>query len=108
MILITVKFPIREDKLAEWRELSRWYAENVTQEPGNEFFEFSQSLLEPGTFVCIEGFRDAAAGEAHMATEHVKTFMDKMPDIVSAQPQIIYVDADEVDGFGPMGEIQPR
>lgn len=108
MILITVKFPIREDKLDEWRELSADYARNVTQEPGNEFFEFSQSLLEPNTFVCIEGFRDGAAGEEHMATEHVKTFMEKMPDIVSAQPQIIYVDAEEVDGFGPMGEIQPR
>jgi len=26
---------------------------------------------------------------------------------VSAQPQIIYVDTPH-DGFGPMGEIQPR
>ena len=25
-----------------------------------------------------------------------------------AQPQIIYVDAEEVTGFGPMGEITPR
>lgn len=31
-----------------------------------------------------------------------------MPDIVSAQPQIIYVDAEEITGFGPMGEIEPR
>jgi hypothetical protein len=31
-----------------------------------------------------------------------------MPDIVSAQPQIIYVDAEDVAGFGPMGEITPR
>ena len=43
-----------------------------------------------------------------MAQEHVARFMQEMPDIVSAQPQIIYVDAEEVTGFGPMGEISPR
>ena len=29
MILITVKFPIRTDKLSEWKELSSYYAEAV-------------------------------------------------------------------------------
>jgi hypothetical protein len=29
------------------------------------------------------------------------------PDLVATQPQIIYIDAPH-DGFGPMGEIQPR
>lgn len=108
MIQITVKFPIREDKMSEWEEISADYAEAVTAEPGNIFFEFSRSVLEPQTFICIEGFRDDAAGKEHMAQPHVEKFMGVMPDIVSAQPQIIYVDAEEVDGFGPMGEIQPR
>lgn len=108
MILITVKFPIREDRLEQWRELSTFYAEAVTAEPGNEFFEFSESVLEPNTFVCIEGFKDAAAGGDHMQQSHVARFMSEMPDIVAAQPQIIYVDAPEVDGFQPMGEIKPR
>lgn len=108
MILITVKFPIREDRLEQWDELSRFYATAVNEEPGCVFFEFSRSLTEPNTFVCIEGFRDSAAGGEHMAQEHVARFMAEMPDIVSAQPQIIFVDAEEVTGFGPMGEISPR
>ena len=108
MILITVKFPIREDKLEEWRELSAYYAKSVNEEPGCVFFEFSKSLTEPDTFVCIEGFRDSEAGGEHMKQAHVERFMSQMPDIVSAQPQIIYVDAEEVSGFGPMGEITPR
>ena len=65
------------------------------------------SLTEPNTFVCIEGFRDSAAGGEHMAQEHVARFMREMPDIVSARPQIIYVDAEEVTGFGPMGRDHP-
>ncbi len=108
MILITVKFPIRQDRLEEWQELSSYYAKAVNEEPGCEFFEFSRSVTDPQTFVCIEGFRDSAAGQEHMAQAHVARFMAEMPDIVSAQPQIIYVEADGVTGFGPMGEIAPR
>ena len=28
--------------------------------------------------------------------------------LVSAQPEILYIDSPEVKGFGPMGEIKPR
>lgn len=108
MILITVKFPIRTDKLSEWKELSSYYAEAVNAEPGCEFFEFAQSVLEPQTYICIEGFTNSDAGGAHTKTEHFSRFVEDMPDIVSAQPQIIYVDAEEITGFGPMGEIEPR
>jgi quinol monooxygenase YgiN len=108
MILITVKFPIRPDKMDEWRQLSASYAAAVNAEPGCEFFEFSQSVDHPNTFVCIEGFTDSAAGQAHMQQAHVARFMSEMPDIVSARPKIIYVDAEEVLGFADMGEIAPR
>ena len=108
MILIVVKFPIRPDRQREWEELSAFYAESVNAEPGCLFFEFSRSVDDPQTYVTVEGFRDAAAGQEHMQQDHVARFMSEMPDIVSAQPQIIYVDADEVSGFGPMGEISPR
>ena len=108
MILITVKFPIREDRLEEWHALSDYYAKSVNEEPGCVFFEFSRSVDDPQTYVTVEGFRDAAAGQEHMQQAHVARFMSEMPDIVSAQPQIIYVDAEEVSGFGPMGEITPR
>lgn len=108
MILITVKFPIRPDREEQWKELSDYYATAVNTEPGCDFFEFSRSIEDPHTYVCIEGFRDGDAGAEHMKQAHVARFMAEMPDIVSAQPQIIYVDAPQVDGFGPMGEIVPR
>jgi hypothetical protein len=31
-----------------------------------------------------------------------------MSELVAEQPQIIYVDAPDVSGFGPMGEVRPR
>ncbi|SFL49096.1 putative quinol monooxygenase [Geodermatophilus ruber] len=108
MILIVVKFPVRPERVDEWTTLAREYAQAVNQEPGSLFFEWSRSLEEPDTFVCVEGFRDADAGAAHTKTEHFAKFVQIAPDLVSAQPQIIYVDAPEVSGWGPMGEIQPR
>ena len=42
-----------------------------------------------------------------MKQDHVARFMAEMPDIVSAQPQIIYIDAQDVRGFGPMGRSPP-
>src|SRR3954451_24640003 len=108
MILIVVKFPVRPERAAEWPTLAGEYARAVNQEEGNLFFEWSKSLEEPDTFVCVEGFRDAAAGSAHVGTQAFKDFVEKAPDLVAAQRQVIYVDATDVAGWGPMGEIQPR
>lgn len=108
MILIMIKFPIRPEKTDEWLKLADDYTRAVRAEPGNHFFQFSRSLEDENEYVCIEGFQDGDAGQAHMKTDHVGWFMNTAPDFVAAQPKIIYVDADEVVGWNDMGEIQPR
>ena len=108
MILIVVKFPVRPERADEWATLAGEYARAVREEEGNLFFEWSRSLDEPDTFVCVEGFRDSDAGASHVGTDAFKRFVDVAPDLVAAQPQIIYVDAPDVAGWGPMGEIRPR
>ena len=108
MILIVVKFPVRPERAEEWSALAAGYARAVDAEDGSLFFEWSRSVEEPGTWVCIEGFRDADAGAAHVGTQAFRDFVWKAPDLVAAQPQIIYVDSPDLTGWGPMGEIQPR
>ncbi len=108
VILIVVKFPVRPERADEWAALAAGYARAVDAEEGSLFFEWSRSLEEPDTYVCVEGFRDADAGAAHVGTEAFRSFVEQAPDLVSDQPQIIYVDAPDVAGWGPMGEIQPR
>ena len=107
MILINIKMQIRPEKMDEWLALADSYAKDVNAEPGCLFFQFSRSLTDANEFICIEGFTDADAGAAHVKNSHVKRFFAAAPDLVSAQPQIIYIDTPH-DGFGPMGEIQPR
>jgi quinol monooxygenase YgiN len=107
VILINIKFPIRPDKTDEWLALVDSYAKAVNTEEGCLFFQFSRSLTDENEYICIEGFRDALAGSSHVQQPYVKDFFAAAPDLVSAQPQIIYIDTPH-DGFGPMGEIQPR
>jgi quinol monooxygenase YgiN len=108
VILIVVKIPVRPERADDWSALSDEYTRAVRAEEGSLFFEWSKSLDEPDTYVLVEGFRDASAGAAHTATQAFKDFVERAPDLVAAQPQIIYVDAPDVSGWGPMGEIQPR
>ena len=107
MILINLKMPIRPDKIDEWLALADSYAKDVNSEDGCLFFQFARSLTDENEFVCIEGFKDAEAGATHVKQPYVKRFFDTAPDLVSERPQIIYIDTPH-DGFGPMGEIQPR
>ena len=107
MILINITMQIRPEKMDEWLRLADAYASDVNSEPGCLFFQFARSLKNDNAFVCIEGFTDAEAGAAHVKQPYVKKFFDTASDLVSAQPQIIYIDTPH-DGFGPMGEIQPR
>jgi quinol monooxygenase YgiN len=108
MILINVKFPVRPDKMDEWLELAGSYAKAVNAEEGSVYFEFSRTLDDPNTFICIEAFRDGEAGGAHVKTEHAVKFFARAPYLVSAQPQIVYIDSPDFQGWGPMGEIQPK
>jgi quinol monooxygenase YgiN len=108
VILIVVKFPVRPERADEWQSVAADYARAVNAEEGSLFFEWSRSLDDPDTFVCVEGFRDADAGASHVGTDAFRKFVDAAPDLVAAQPQIIYVDAPDVAGWGPMGEISPR
>jgi quinol monooxygenase YgiN len=107
MILINIKMQIRPEKMDQWLALADSYARDVNSEDGCLFFQFARSLTNDNEFVCIEGFKDAESGATHVKQPYVKKFFDTAPDLVATQPQIIYIDTPH-DGFGPMGEIQPR
>ena len=107
MILINIKFQIRPEKMDQWLALADSYAKDVNSEEGCLFFQFARSLTDANEFICIEGFTDAEAGGAHVKHSYAKRFFELTPDLVATQPQIIYIDTPH-DGFGPMGEIQPR
>lgn len=107
MILIVVKWKIRPEKVDGFLDQVASFTAGTRSEEGNLFFEWSRSVDDPDTFVLVEGFRDGDAGAAHVQTEHFRRAIAELPDWVAETPQIIHMNA-EGDGWGPMGEVQPR
>ena len=62
------------------------------------FFEWSRSVDASNHFVLVEAFADDA-GEAHVTSEHFKTTMAWMPEVIARKPEIINVHV-PLDGWG--------
>jgi quinol monooxygenase YgiN len=58
-------------------------------------------------FVLIEAFRDAAAGAAHVSSEHFQKAMATLPAAIAATPRIVNVEVPG-EGWSQMAELQPR
>lgn len=104
MILINVKFPVQPAYADRWPQIVREFTEATLAEPGNKWFEWSRSVADPTTYVLIEAFEDDAA-EAHVNSAHFSQMREEFPRYLSATPQIISQQVD-VEGWGPMGELQ--
>ena len=107
MIFIVVKWNIRPERSDEWLDLVSDFTAGTRAEPGNLFFDWSRSVDDPNQFVVVEAFRDGEAGAAHVNSEHFKTAMSWMPDLVATKPEIINAEIPG-DGFGEMAEVTPR
>lgn len=106
MIVITVKFDVKEEFADQWPELVREYTEATRAEQGNLWFEWSRSLDDPNTFVLIEAFTDDGAGP-HVNSEHFAKAMGPggLGQYVVARPRIVSVQAPG-EGWSELGEIQ--
>ncbi|MFI1968684.1 antibiotic biosynthesis monooxygenase [Streptomyces cinnamoneus] len=107
MIFIVVKFTVRPERSEEWLDLVQDFTEATRQEPGNIFYEWSRSVDEPHQFVLVEAFAGPEAGEAHVNSEHFKTAMAWMPDVIARTPEIINVEVPG-QGWSAMAELSPR
>ncbi|MEV0423639.1 putative quinol monooxygenase [Streptosporangium canum] len=106
MIFIAVKFTVRPERSEEWLSLVDDFTQATRQEPGNVFFEWSRSVETPHQFVLLEAFASSAAGEAHVSSEHFKTAMAWMPEVIAKTPEIINVEVPG-DGWSQMAELTP-
>jgi quinol monooxygenase YgiN len=107
MIFIAVKFSIRPAGADQWLARVAPFTAATRAEPGNVFFEWSRSVERPNQFVSLEAFRDRAAGEAHVHSEHFQAAMAWMPDAIAETPEIIHVEVPG-DGWSTMAELRPR
>jgi quinol monooxygenase YgiN len=108
VILIVVKWSIKPEYADTWLDVVHDFTEATRAESGNLFFEWSRSVDDPTEYVLVEAFADAAAGGAHVGTDHFKTAIDTLADYVTAKPRIINVEIPDRTDWSEMGEISPR
>ena len=107
MIFIVVRFTIRPERAGEWLSLVDDFTMATRAEEGNLFFDWSRSVDDPNQFVLVEAFASREAGGVHVNSEHFRTAMEWMPDVIATTPEIVNVEVEQ-DGWGRMGEVTPR
>ncbi|MFD1832534.1 putative quinol monooxygenase [Streptomyces desertarenae] len=108
MIFITVKFPVRPERSADWMDLVDEFTRATRREPGNLFFEWSRSVDNPNEFFLVEAFRDGEAGREHVESAHFKQAVEAMSYAVAATPQIVSIEVPDREGWDLMAEVSPR
>jgi quinol monooxygenase YgiN len=106
VIFIVVKFTIRPDRSEDWIALVENFTQATQREQGNIFFEWSRSIDTPNQFILVEAFESRQAGQVHVNSDHFKTAMAWMPDVISKIPEIVNVEVPG-DGWGQMTELAP-
>lgn len=104
MIFITAKFRVRPEHAEQWPEITRSFTDACRAEPGCLWFDWSRSLDDQTEYVLIEAFRDAAAGGAHVRSEHFKTAQRELPRYLAETPRIVSQDIDQ-DDWSELGEL---
>ncbi|MEU7142800.1 putative quinol monooxygenase [Nocardia sp. NPDC046473] len=104
MIFIVVKFKTKPEWADKWLDFVGPFTTATRAEEGNLWFDWSRSVDDPAEFVLVEAFRDAAAGGAHVGSDHFKAAMADLPQALAATPKIISQTID-ASGWSEMGEM---
>ena len=106
MIFIVVRHLIRAEYAEEFPRLVEDFTAASRAEPGTISFEWSRSTDDPNVYFLVEAFRDAAAAQAHVGSDHFKAAVARMPGLLAGVPEIVHADL-QVGGWSRMAELQP-
>lgn len=104
MILINVRFDVKEEFADSWLEITREFTEATRAEAGNLWFDWYRSPEAPTTYLLCEAFREGDAPVEHVRSEHFQQFTASAARYLERTPRIINTTA-EGDEWGTMGEI---
>jgi quinol monooxygenase YgiN len=104
MILIVAKNPVRPEYADNWPQLVEAFTTATRAEPGNVCFDWYRSVDDPNVYVLVEAFEDAAAGEAHVNSEHFKAAGKQLSQMLAGVPDIVNVEVP--GGWSRMAEVQ--
>ena len=92
-----VKFPVKPGKNAAFEAAFRRMQKSMQEhEPGNVYYDLFVTVENPQLYVIMERYRDAAAVTAHGQSEHLKTVLAELRDLMDGpiEPQrLVFVSA---------------
>lgn len=92
-----VKFPVKAGKNAAFEAAFRRMQQSMREhEPGNVYYDLFVTPENPQLYVIMERYRDGAAVTAHNQSEHLKTILAELRDLMDGpiQPQrLVFVSA---------------
>jgi quinol monooxygenase YgiN len=107
MILITVRTKLKPGNADAYLAANRPFLEATRREAGNKWYEQFRSVEDPDTILTLEAIDDAAAGEAHVSSDHFQQYLvdNETKPLVAEVPDIIYLDVPDRDGWDKMAEF---
>jgi quinol monooxygenase YgiN len=102
MIFIVTKNRVRRKYADDWVSLVGEFTTATRAEPGNIAFDWYRSVDDPNVYVLVEAFRDRAAGEAHVSSQHFKNATVQLSELLAAVPEIVNVEV--ADGWSRVKE----
>ena len=92
-----VKFHVKPGRNAAFEAAFRKMQKSMQEhEPGNVYYDLFVTVENPQLYVIMERYRDAAAVAAHNQSEHLKTVLAELRDLMDGpiEPQrLVFVSA---------------
>ncbi|CAM4096925.1 MULTISPECIES: putative quinol monooxygenase [Helcobacillus] len=104
MILINVKYTVKDGQAEEFLEAVGEFTAATRAEEGNLWFDWYRSTENENEVLLVEAFKDDA-GEAHVSSDHFAAGLEAMKPFLTATPQIISRTVDG-EGWDRMGELK--
>ena len=88
MLIVAATVQVKTGKIEEARSAMQEMAVATRQEEGCIHYQFYQDIQDPTIFLAYEEWESAEALAAHSETPHMAVLQSKMPDMVTAPPDV--------------------
>ena len=85
MIIVHGNIPLKPDSREEALKLARVMATETQNEEGCISYDFYVGLSDPNTLLLFQEWESMDALMGHFQTQHMKSFLDGLPDLVSGE-----------------------
>ena len=92
MVPVIAKLGVKEGKMDEAIEMIKELTAEVAKEEGTLIYKFCRDPKNPNVLVVMEGYKDAAALQAHSTTPHFNAFFGKFSAVMEGAPEIMMLE----------------